>query len=153
MNIENVISVSEFRANTKLFLDTASVNPVYIRRGDQVFQLSLSGGTVVIPHENETEANIPAAQEIADEMIRGAAMAREKIAFEASPLIDEVAEWCVDHDCNPEQCKPAHAAEALEKPCCSKKNPCQHWQWSDPENTSEAGWVNVLSGRTREVEA
>lgn len=35
-----------------------------------------------------------------------------------------------------------------EKACCEKKNPCQHWQWNEPDQL----WQNILSGRTRENE-
>jgi hypothetical protein len=39
-------------------------------------------------------------------------------------------------------------SNAGEKPCCEKKNPCQHWQWNEPDQL----WQNILSGRTRENE-
>jgi hypothetical protein len=38
-------------------------------------------------------------------------------------------------------------AEGLEKPCCKKAKPCQHWEY----NGDTQIWQNSLSGRQREV--
>lgn len=41
MDLKDIIGVSEFVRNTKVFLDTAENDkPVYIRRGDNVFKLT-----------------------------------------------------------------------------------------------------------------
>ena len=37
------ITVSEFRRSTKVILDAARHEPVYLRRNDEVFQLSFHG--------------------------------------------------------------------------------------------------------------
>lgn len=46
--------------------------------------------------------------------------------------------------------KPAEPVINVEKPCCLNDNrPCQHWKWD--VGTGE-GYVNVLSGRIKEIE-
>lgn len=37
------VSVSEFRKSTKVILDSARYDPVYLRRGDEVFEISFKG--------------------------------------------------------------------------------------------------------------
>lgn len=43
MDKNSSISVSEFRRNTKLILDATLVEPVFIRRKDDIFKLSYAG--------------------------------------------------------------------------------------------------------------
>lgn len=41
---------------------------------------------------------------------------------------------------------PADNADPLEKPCCSKDRPCEHWAWRGETMT----YVNKLSNRVKE---
>jgi hypothetical protein len=41
MNIHDTVQISDFRKQSKMFLDNAKTAPVYIRRGLEVFELKL----------------------------------------------------------------------------------------------------------------
>ncbi len=56
-NIEDIIQISEFKRNTKTFLDSARTEPVLIRRGLEVFELrrkALVGIGDIEPKEQPT---------------------------------------------------------------------------------------------------
>jgi len=55
----DAISITEFRKNTKVILDSALHDPVYLRRGDEVFKLSLEGKIGFISEKNNSIAAQP----------------------------------------------------------------------------------------------
>lgn len=61
-DINDAVQISEFRKNTKVILDAAVNDPVYLRRGDDIFSLSLVGKIGFISSGNPGKNNSIAAQ-------------------------------------------------------------------------------------------
>jgi hypothetical protein len=109
MNKDDIITVSEFRKNTKVILDATRNKPLILRRGDELFEISWKGSIWQVP----LKTNV---------------VSQEKKIGLAEPNNEDVT--------------------SLEEACCMGSTPCKHWHW---DSSSGEGYVNILSGRVREV--
>lgn len=135
---EKPIPISEFRRNTKVFLDAAKTNDVWLRRGDILYRVQYMGEIWKQPPTPKNEAIKPF------EVKTGNVQAVVP-DLQGHNSVDDLitSKW------QPEKIASEPTA-GVEKPCCLNEiTPCKHWVWDI--NTGE-GYSNSLSGRFREAE-
>lgn len=135
---EKPISITEFRKNTKVFLNASVTKDVWLRRGDDLYRLQYMG-TVFSPtvETPATKVQLPTG-------VPEKTPVPQKYD-EPKPSVDDLIKQTPSYD-------PVVAERQIagEQSCClNEQRPCKHWVWD--AQTGE-GYRNVLSGRYKEAE-
>ncbi len=123
------IQISEFRRNTKVFLDTTKTNDVWLRRGDDLFRVQYMG---TVFDKNLKVGGTP-------------------VENTPTPKNTEVENLLKNNsEANTSGVSSSGSTSASELACCANvTQPCRHWVW---DTSTGDGYRNTLSGRFLEVE-
>lgn len=141
MDIHDIIGLTEFRSNFKLYFDTAKRNAIYIRRDNDVFKLTQLPARITY---SEDHPDKPADQKPGDWRTEPTTAEPITADFFTEPKLTPVTVMGTPADTFVTQdVKPTWG----EKPCCAnERKQCVHWTWQD-----DGTLVNALSGRSKAV--
>lgn len=154
--MDNIVKLSEFRANTKVFLNAVRDNqPLLLRRGDELFEIKWKGSVWQgIPRETYVETPPSPKKKQYLDLNRHPGIAPHEVTVDdlepvymthggTAPSADVSGLFNMP---DPDDIRQSNA----ELECCKHPSyPCKHWVW---DIDSGEGYKNILSGRYREAD-